>query len=180
MVGYNGPALIATLPVTAGQESVVASIEAPLTESTLDESVVTLTLSGGVYESEYTVGKNVTVSGIDGVTIGRYDVDRVSDTVITVELDFEGNFDTDVTLTLAVESGALVGYNGPALIATLPVTGGKESIVASTEVPLTETTLDESVVTLTLSGGVYESEYTVGKNVSGRLHKGTVDRIDIG
>ena len=166
LVGYNGPALIATLPVTGGKESVVVSTEAPLTESTLDESVVTLTLSGGVYESEYTVGRNVTVSGIVGVTFRSYNVDRVSDTEITVELDFEGNFDTDVTLTLAVEAGALVGYNGPALITTLPVTGGQESIVASTEVPLTETTLDESVVTLTLSGGVYESEYTVGKNVT--------------
>ena len=166
LVGYNGPALIATLPVTGGKESIVASTEAPLTEATLDESVVTLTLSGGVYESEYIVGRNVTVSGIVGVTFLSYNVDRVSDTEITVELDFEGNFDTDVPLTLAVEAGALVGYNGPALIATLPVTGGKESIVASTEAPLTEATLDESVVTLTLSGGVYESEYTVGRNVT--------------
>ena len=166
LVGYNGPALIATLPVTGGKESVVVSTDAPLTESTLDESVVTLTLSGGVYESEYTVGRNVTVSGIVGVTFRSYNVDRVSDTEITVELDFEGNFDTDVTLTLAVEAGALVGYNGPALIATLPVTGGQESVVASTEVPLTEATLDESVVTLTLSGGVYESEYIVGRNVT--------------
>ena len=145
LVGYNGPALIATLPVTGGKESIVASTEAPLTEATLDESVVTLTLSGGVYESEYIVGRNVTVSGIVGVTFLSYNVDRVSDTEITVELDFEGNFDTDVTLTLAVEAGALVGYNGPALITQLPVTGGKESVVASTEVPLTEATLDESV-----------------------------------
>ncbi len=166
LVGYNGPALIATLPVTGGKESIVASTEVPLTETTLDESVVTLTLSGGVYESEYTVGKNVTVSGIVGVTFRSYNVDRVSDTEITVELDFEGNIDTDVTLTLAVESGALVGYNGLALIATLPVTGGRESVVVSTDAPLTESTLDESVVTLTLSGGVYESEYTVGSNVT--------------
>ena len=181
LIGYNGPALIATLPVTAGQESVVASIEAPLTESTLDESVVTLTLSGGVYESEYTVGKNVTVSGIDGVTIGRYDVDRVSDTVITVELDFEGNFDTDVTLTLVVKAGALVGYNGPALIATLPVTGSKESIVASTEAPLTESTLHESVVTLTLSGGLYRSSsYYIRDHVTVSGIDGvTIGRYDV-
>ena len=166
LAGYNGPALTAQLPVTGSKESVVASTVAPLTEATLDESVVTLTLSGGVYESEYTVGRNVTVSGIDGVTFRSYNVDRINATKITVELEFEGNFDTAVTLTLTVGAGALAGYNGPALITQLPVTGGKESVVASTAAPLTEATLDESVVTLTLTGGVYESEYTVGRNVT--------------
>ena len=152
--GYNGPALITTLPVTAGQESIVASTDAPLTESTLDESVVTLTLNGANYaRSTFDIRDGVTVSGIDGVTIPWHQPDRESDTVITIELEFEGNIDTDATLT--VEAGALAGYGGPALIAQLPVTGGKESIVASTEAPLTEATLDGSVVTLTLNGANY-------------------------
>ena len=166
LVGYNGPALITTLPVTGSKESIVASTDAPLTESTLDESVVTLTLTGGVYEDLWSSTRDVTVSGIDGVTVASWGVDRISDTVITVELAFEGNIDTDVTLTLAVESGALVGYNGPALIATLPVTGGKESVVASTDTPLTESTLDESVVTLTLIGGVYEDLWSSTRDVT--------------
>ena len=156
LLRYNGPALTAQLPVTGGQESVTASTEAPLTEATLDGSVVTLTLSGRTYERSYfRIRDAVAVSGIEGVTIGTFGVDRVSDTVITVELTFNGNFDTDATLTLNVGAGAIVGYKGTPLIAQLPVTGGQESIVASTEAPLTEATLDESVVMLTLSGRKY-------------------------
>ena len=167
MARYNGPALIATLPVTAVQELIVASTDAPLTESTLDESVVTLTLNGATYErSIFDLRDAVEISGIDGVTYHWFDLERVSDTELTVELKFNGNIDTDATLTFTVGADALVGYNGPALIATLPVTGGKESVVVSTDAPLTEATLDEGVVTLTLIGGVYESEYTVGKNVT--------------
>ena len=154
--GYKGTPLTAQLPVTGGQESILASTEAPLTEATLDGSVVTLTLSGRNYERSYfRIRDAVAVSGIEGVTIGTFGVDRVSDTVITVELEFNGDFDTDATLTLNVGVDAIDGYNGPAFTAQLPVTGGQESIVASTEAPLTEATLDGSVVTLTLSGRKY-------------------------
>ena len=73
----------------------------------------------------------------------------------TVELEFNGDFDTDVTLTFTVGSGAIADYNGPAFTQQIPVTGGPESIVASTAAPLTEATLDGGVVTLTLSGRNY-------------------------
>ena len=100
----------------------------------------------------------VEVSGIDGVTVGTFGVERVSDTKITVELEFEGNMDTDATLTFTVGADALVGYNGPALTTQIPVTANMEAVVASTAFlrVLTEATLHESVVTLTLSGGDYE------------------------
>ena len=52
------------------------------------------------------------------------DVDRISDTVVTVELEFNGDIDTDATLTLNVGAGAIVGYKGTPLTAQLPVTGG--------------------------------------------------------
>ena len=153
---YNGPALVTQVPVTGGQELVTASTEAPLTEATLDGSVVTLTLSGGVYEqSTFDLRDAVTVDGIDGVTIHGFDLERVSGTVVTVELTFVGNIDTDATLTFSVGADAITGYNGPALTAQLPVTAGQESVTASTEAPLTETTLDGSVVTLTLNGAKY-------------------------
>ena len=166
--GYSGSAFTAQIPVTSGSESLVASTAAPLTESTLDESVVTLTLSGRAYEdSSYTVGRAVTVSGIDGVTFKSYDVDRISDTEVTVELTFSGDFDTNATLTFTVGADAIEGYSGSAFIAQIPVTGGTESIVASTTSPLTEPTLDESVVILTLSGRAYEdSSYTVGRAIT--------------
>ena len=158
IAGYDGPAFTAQLPVTASAESLVASTNAPLTEATLDESVVTLILGGRTYEqSGFNVRRAVTVSGIDSVTVRTFDIDRVSDTEVSVELTYDGtDFDTDATLTFTVEAGAIVGYDGAAFTAQLLVTAGTESVVASTDAPLTESTLDESVVTLTLNGRTYE------------------------
>ena len=132
-------------------QTITASTPQPLTEATLHGSVITLTLSGGTYE-RWIRGGTVSVSGIDGVTFDSWDVERVSDTELTVELTFSGDFDSNATLTFNVESGAIVEYNGPALTAEVPVTARQESLVASTESPLTEATLHGSVVTLTLSG----------------------------
>ena len=158
IAGYDGDPLITQLSVTALQESVLATIEAPLTEASLDGSVVTLTLSGCSFERSYfRIRDAVEVSGIEGVTIGTFGVDRVSDTQITVELDFNGDFDTDATLTFTVDTQAVLTYNGEALTTQLPVVAGQESIVVSTEAPLTEATLEGSVVTLTLSGAKYAS-----------------------
>ena len=154
---YNGPALITHIVVNGGQESIIASTPAPLTETTLNGSVVTLTLNGATYErSTFDLRDAVEVSGIKGVTFHWFDLDRVSDTELTIELTFRGNIDTDATLTFTVGADAIADYDGPALIAQITVTGSKESVAASTEAPLTETTLDGSVVTLTLSGRTYE------------------------
>ena len=182
---YNGSSLTTQIPVTAVAESVVATTAAPLTEATLDESVVTLTLNSRSYESSrFTIRDAVTVSGIAGVTVGTFGVDRVSDTTITVELTFDGNINTNGALTFTVSADAIARYNGPALTAQVSVSAGDTpveqvpttpeqpqqpgsdgaipTLTASTTSPLTETTLHESVVTLTLSGRVYEdSSYTV-------------------
>ena len=160
IANYDGPALTRQIPIKALAESVVASSPAPLTEATLDESVVTLTLSGRNYaRSTSDIRGEVTVSGLNGVVIGRFGLDRISDTEITIELEFDGNIDTDSTLTFTVEADAIANYNGSALTAEVPVKSADEWVVASTSQPLTETTLHESVVTLTLSGATYVSEY---------------------
>ena len=157
---YDGPALIAHITVNGGQESVLASTETPLTETILNGSIVTLTLNGAIYErSTFDLRDAVEVSGIDGVTFHWFDLDRVSDTELTVELTFRGNIDTDATLTFTVGADAIAEYDDPALIAQMTVTGGKESVAAATEAPLAEATLDGSVVTLTLSGRTYERSY---------------------
>ena len=182
IANYTGSAFTAQLPVTAGTESLVASTDAPLTEATLDESVVTLTLSGRVYEqSSFSIRDAVAVSGIDGVTVGTFDIDRVSDTQITVELTFSGDFDTDATLTFTVNASAIAGYGGDAFTAQIPVTAGTESLVASTDDPLAESTLDESVVTLTLSGRVYEqSSFSIRRAVTASGIDGvTVGTFDV-
>ena len=109
--------------------TITASTTAPLTEATLDESVVTVTLSGGAYESSRsTIRGAVTVAGIAGVTVRRLDVDRVSDTVVTVELTFDGtNFDTDATLTFIIGADAIAEYDGSSLTAQIAVAASIES-----------------------------------------------------
>ncbi len=178
---YDGPALIAQLPVIGGRESITVSTAAPLTETTLNGSVVTLTLNGAIYErSTFDLRDAVEVSGINGVTFHWFDLDRVSDTALTVELTFRGNFDTDATLTFTVGADAIAEYEGPAFTAQLTVTGSKESVIAATDAPLAEATLDGSVVTLTLSGRTYErSSFRIRDAVSVSGIDGvTIDDVD--
>ena len=128
IAGYDGSAFTAQIPVTAGTESLVASTAVPLTESTLDESIVMLTLNGGIYErSSFRIRDAVMLSGIAGVTVGTFGVDRVSDTQVTIELEFDGNFQTDTRLIFTVGAGAIAGYSGSALTAEIPVTAGLEA-----------------------------------------------------
>ena len=156
IAGYSGNALPATVPVTALEESLAASTESPLTEANLDGSVVTLTLTGRVFEQySFEIEDALTVSGIAGVTVARFGVDRVSDAEVTVELAFDGDFDTDGTLTFTVGADAVAGYDED-FTAQFSVTALEESLTASTEFPLTEATLNESVITLTLTGRNYE------------------------
>ena len=117
---------------TTYAQILTASAASPLTEATLDESIVTLTLNGHIWERfEIHIGNALDVSGIPGVTIGTFGpawfgVDRISNTQITVELGFEGDFDTDSILTFTVGTDAIAEYNGPALTAQIPVTASME------------------------------------------------------
>ena len=126
-------------------QTITASTPQPLTEANLHGSVVTLTLTGGTYEQFFF--DVITVSGIDSVTFESWNIERVSDAEVTLELEFYGNIDADGTLTFTVEADAITDYNGNALNATLPVAAMQESLVASTEFPLTEATLDGGTVT---------------------------------
>ena len=57
----------AQVPVPAVQESITVSTPSPLTEATLDGSVVTVTLAGRSFEqSIFSIRGAVTVSGIAG------------------------------------------------------------------------------------------------------------------
>ncbi len=149
-----------------GNPTITASVEAPLTEATLSGSVVTLTLSGATYAREYSVSRALTVSGIEDVTFDSWDVDRISDTKVTVELTFSGNIDTDTNLVFTVGASAIADYDGDALTVQVPVTAIAESLVASTEAPLTEATLHGSIVTLTLTGRQFNEEYYIGRALS--------------
>ena len=180
IAGYNGPAFTMQVSVSAstdtpadtgnqnpetpqqpgntgGTPTLSVSTAPPLTEATLHGSIITLNLSSGAFErSSFTIRDAVSVSGINGLTVDTFDVDRVSDTKITVELEYDGNMTTNGTLTISVGAGAIQDYNGAALTSQIAIPAVSESVTASTTSPLTEATLDESIVTLTLSGRKFE------------------------
>ena len=148
-------------------QTITASTAALLTEATLHGSAVTLTLTGGTYEwSSWDIETAVKVSGIDGVASAPWEVERLSDTQVTIKLRFAGNIDTDGTLTFTVRKGALAGYDGNALTATLPVTAVEESLTASTESPLTEATLHGSIITLSLTGRQFAYKWKIERAVT--------------
>ena len=70
------------------------------------------------------------------------------------------DFDTDSVLTLTVGADAIVGYNQE-FSYEFPVTAVEESLIATTETPLTEANLTGSVVTLTLSGRHFTDEWDI-------------------
>ena len=167
IANYSGSAFTAQIPVSASTESLVVSTAAPLTEATLEGSIITLTLSGRQFVDEWYIGDAITLSGIDGVTFDDFwGLDRVSDTVVTIELTFNGAFDTDATLTVTVGAGAIAGYGGSAFTAQIPVSASTESLVVSTEAPLTEATLEGSIITLTLSGRQFVDEWYIGDAIT--------------
>ena len=163
-------------PVTAVEESLEASTEAPLTEANLDGSIITLSLNGRRFAGTFGIGYAVSVSGIGGVTFDDlHDVDRVSDTEVTIELEFTGNIDTDATLTFNIGAEAIAGYN-QAFTVQLPVTAVEESLEATTEAPLTETMLDGGTITLTLTG----RRFAGWTDIEDAVSVSGIDGVDIG
>lgn len=100
------------------EPQLVASTPSPLTELSLNESVVTLTLVDVTYDSSYLWGA-VTVSGVVGVS--PRSLVRISATAVQVTLRFSGNIDSDTTLTFTVEASTIAEYDGPPLTAQIPV-----------------------------------------------------------
>ena len=150
ILGYN-QGFSFEFPVTAVEESLIATTEAPLTEATLTGSVVTLTLSGRHFTDEWDIRNALSFTGIEGVSVSRSGVERVSNTEAEVTLLFSGNIDTDGTLTLEVGADAISSYN-EGFTFEFSVTAVEESLVLSTESPLTEAVLNGGSITLKLIG----------------------------
>ena len=128
---YDGSALTAQIGVSAVTESISVS-PSTLTEETLDTTEITITLNGRKYERFiFDIRDSVSVSGITGVTIPWHDPDRESDAEITTELEFDGDMNTDGTLTFTVGADAIAGYNGPALTAQVSVTASRENALGA-------------------------------------------------
>ena len=153
IAGYN-EGFTFEFPVTAVEESLIATTETPLTEATLTGSVVTLTLNGRNFTDRWDIERALTFSGIDGVSVARNGVERVNNTEAKVTLLYAGNIDTDSTFTLEVGADAITSYN-EGFTFEFPVTAVEESLVESTQTPLTEATLYGNSVILTLNGRNY-------------------------
>ena len=114
--------------------TLLISTASELTEATLGNGTVTLTLNNDAFEQDIsyeqditTITDAVTVSGIEGVTLDTLSMQRISDTEIRFELDFDGtDFDTDGTLTFTIASGAIADYTGEDFTAEVPVTAIEE------------------------------------------------------
>ena len=155
----------AAVSITVQQPTLSSSTTSPLTETILDGSAVTLTLTGATYEQDLSnIRSAVTVSGIAGVTVGT--VRRVSDTEVTVDLDFDStDFDTDATLTFTVAAGAIANYTGDALVAQVPVAAIKTfefdlSVSAGTNlihVPLKVTAVNGAAKTIDRIADLYDA-----------------------
>ena len=147
---FTGPAQTAQIPVSATAEveltgELIASTASPLTKVTLDGSKVILTLQDKSYElggSFSAAGGGVSVLGIPGVTVRGFGLDifRLSDTEISVRLNFGGDFDDDKTLTFLVSADVIANYSGPPLAAELPVTASAET-PTTPQIPISAATL---------------------------------------
>ena len=142
IAAYKGPALTAEIPVSATTEvevtgELIASTAFPLTKETLNRSWVKLTLQNHTYIHGFAPDDApvIATSGIPGVKTNY--VRSLSSTEIRVQLFFNGNLDTDATLTFIVPPSGIKDYNGPHLAAALPVTvkSGRQVSVPKSERP---------------------------------------------
>ena len=140
------------------QPALTVSTALPLTEATLHGSVVILTLTSGTYKQEIGFGDvSMTVSGIDGITIGRWgEVERLSDTEVAVPLEFDRtDFDTDATLTFTVDADAIVDpQHGLSVQVPVPVTQVSNATVSISPLLVVSPAVGEELrLSLNIKGG---------------------------
>ena len=115
------------------------------------------------------------VSGIDGVTFESWDVERVSDTEVTVPLTFNGDFDSDAILTLTIGAEAIAGYN-KAFTVQVPVTAVEQSdaTVSVSPSPVLSPAIGEQ---LTLSLNIANGKNVVGYQAIVLFDGSTLDYV---
>lgn len=113
----------------AAGPTITVSTAQPLTEATLNGSIVALKLSSGAFESGGSIREAVTISGITGITFDEADIKRVSEKEVEIKITFEGKIDRNTTLIFTVGPGAIRYYNGPSRTAEISVTAGAKAAV---------------------------------------------------
>ena len=105
----------------------------PLTEATLDGSVITLTLNEYRFiNSEWGIRNALSINDIDGVYISRryfgLGVNRINDMQVTVALAYDGtDFDTDTVLTFTVGAEAIADNDEQVFNVQVPVNATQNS-----------------------------------------------------
>ena len=160
------------------QTALVASTASPLTEATLHGNVVTLTLNGYRF-AEWGIENALSISGIDGVTVSSsyFGVDRISDTQVTVELQFDGtDFDTDARLTFTVDADAIVDPEH-VLTVQVPVPATPESNATVSIVPSPVASPDVGE-TLTFNLNIAGGENVVGYQATVSFDNSALEYIE--
>ena len=91
--------------------------------------------------SRLDVSRAITISGIS--RLFATDEDRVSATVATIELAFEGSINEDKILTVTVKASGIKDYFGSVLTAEIPVSASTEVEVTGELVASTSVSIDE-------------------------------------
>ena len=154
--GYEGRDLTGTAHVYPQFGFTATTSTHPLEAVERNKIFVTLRLSGGAFANRSAILDALTISGLTDISYDRtFGLRRLSDSVVTIELEFNDNLEMDSVLTFTIGVDGIKDYNGPALTAEIPFSTSTEveitgEVVASTMFPLTTATLNGSIVKLTL------------------------------
>lgn len=168
------------------------TVSGTLTEENLDAATITVDISGGYFIAgggdiaDQLTGNNVTVTGLEGVSIES--IGNKTATSFTIDLAFDGvnDFDTEQTLTVTVSPVAFTDATGDTEITSdisITATDDAEEISLSTG-DLTEANLAAASITVNLTGGnfiegqVFPMNVTITNNAGTGVDKNTVSYID--
>ncbi len=151
-------------PATAPVATIAA---AALTEATLDGATVTVTLQNSVYDEDIAADDFTLAltAGATGVSVS--DVSRDSPTAATLTLAYD---DTDITattnLSVTVLAAAHIGADNLATGNVVTITPSDTATISAppdTSIPIAETALNGTTLTVTLENTEYETSPTAGQ-----------------
>lgn len=156
---------IATVTIADNDPSVVISAPEVLAEGTLNHKMVVLNITGDAFLDDALATSNFQwLNAPTGVTLGSVNYD--SPTQCTLTLVYDGtDFDLNVTnFSVLVKGAELASGNDleAANALTLMAVNDEESIAISHNLPILEGEENGSEITVTLSGGTFAPNLTVG------------------
>jgi len=174
-----------TLTITDNDNASI-TLSGSATESSENASVITVNLTNDTFEPSLTTG-NWAVTNLP-VGVSKGDLNRVSDTQVTITLtgnrttDYDTNFSPIVTVDhaeLVVTASGSASVNSGF---TFTATDDAESITVAGDGSITEGSESGEILTVTLAGGTISSTFSQAawtlNNLPAGLSKGTVTQVD--